>query len=314
MNYIRELKEHEILSALSKNMSSEILFHHRKPTSTSNTKETAHPISAINDVYEHNYYLVHNGKVTNYEVLKNFHEHHYKIKYSTKVFDKIKKKDIFNDSECLLHELALYLEGKKTRMNIHGLSAFILLQTDKNDAPLKLYFGRNSVMKDLKMYIDKNEFIISSEGKGDLLEIDKLFTFDYKTAKVSEKDIKFVDWGTSHEEVNQKLLTNINQDDIEDTDYLEMNNSNESEIVKGIAGKVLVLNLTDDELWEVYKANKDAHKLCITLINSFKDEATLVQLSKDSGKIAMEGNILESTLRFRGFKPEEESYKELPTA
>ena len=59
--YKRSKYEHDILGELHKNPGNEILFHHRKPTSTSNTENTAHPLCSKDNFEKHNYYMVHNG-------------------------------------------------------------------------------------------------------------------------------------------------------------------------------------------------------------------------------------------------------------
>ncbi|MEX0596059.1 MAG: hypothetical protein WD512_06115, partial [Candidatus Paceibacterota bacterium] len=186
--YHREKHEDAIFHRMKTCKSKEILFHHRSPTSTPNMIETAHPIFTKNKVYEYNYYLTHNGVIRNAELLKNLHKKEFKIKYTTEV--KVSGDKVFNDSESLLHELALFIEGKKETMSACGTMAFILLQSDKNGKPINLYYGRNS-SKELKMFMDKKELIISSDGKGSDVDEDKLWKYSYKHNNITAVDLDF---------------------------------------------------------------------------------------------------------------------------
>lgn len=181
----KEMFEHQIMRDLKKIKASEIIFHHRWPTSTPNTIETAHPIATKHDKYKHNYHLVHNGIIFNDNELKVEHEA-LGIVYETKVSDKM-----FNDSECLLHDLALAIEGIKEidKLKARGSIAFVLLQTSKEDEPEALYFGKNygSPLK-----IDYNEKIglsLASEGTGYDIPDNKLFRFDYDTKALTSQDM-----------------------------------------------------------------------------------------------------------------------------
>ncbi len=113
----RATEERGIRHYLKKHPLSEILFHHRLPTSTTNTLRTAHPIVISQPIYGHKYYLIHNGMIMNADELKIKHEQ-MGITYTTPQFSqyrnywgKIEKRYEFNDSEALAHELALYLRG-----------------------------------------------------------------------------------------------------------------------------------------------------------------------------------------------------------
>jgi len=190
MLHFRERFEHQILSDLSKNRGSEILFHHRHPTSTTNTKETAHPIYSGNN-FTNKYYIVHNGVINNsFQLYKEHTERG--LKYSTFIGIEGKEilRPIFNDSECLLMELGLYLEGKKQVIDTKGSVAFILLETNKKGVPLNLYYGRN-YGSDLKFLHSDTEIIISSEGDGKDIDVHELNTYCYKTGEFSKKKLNF---------------------------------------------------------------------------------------------------------------------------
>lgn len=194
MAYHRAKYEDEILGLMKKNKGKTILFHHRNPTSTWNSVETAHPILADDNLYKHRYYLVHNGKINNNTELKKVHEKDFAIKYKTYYEFKYGDKSwfSFNDSESLLHELAMYIEGtkKKKKLEAYGNMAFMLLQADKDNKPLNLYFGRN-YRNPLKIIHNEKELTISSEGDGELVDANKLFKFNYDTGLTTYETLDF---------------------------------------------------------------------------------------------------------------------------
>ncbi len=100
---------HGIKSYLNKYPLSEILFHHRLPTSTANPLRTTHPIIVSQPIYQHNYYLLHNGIIANASSLKAKHEQ-LGIKYVTAQQNerrRFQNSYEFNDSEALAHEVPL---------------------------------------------------------------------------------------------------------------------------------------------------------------------------------------------------------------
>lgn len=173
------------MEALDKSTATEILFHHRIPTSTNNTVGTNHPIVAINKIYKHNYWFIHNGIIGNDFQLKTDHEK-LGIKYNTEEDYR------FNDSEALMHELILVIEGikKPEEFAAKGSIAFILLQTNKNDKAEALYYGRWG--NPLKLTYIKGMMILRSEHpNASDIEENKLFRYDYKTKETTSQDIKF---------------------------------------------------------------------------------------------------------------------------
>lgn len=176
--------EKDTIDYLTKSKAKEILFHHRIPTSTRNSVKTNHPIIASNNVYKHNYYLIHNGIINNCEMLKKGHEE-LGINYTTIEGDK------FNDSESLLHELALVIEGykKESEYDIRGSLAFIMLQTDRETSELKnLFFGRSG--NPLSLFELGESVTIRSLGSQNV-QPDRLFNYDYKTGKITNREMEF---------------------------------------------------------------------------------------------------------------------------
>jgi hypothetical protein len=171
------VREGRILSLLRRDKATEVLFHHRFPTSTANVRSACHPFSTKN-YYDHNYVLVHNGVLHNEEELA---EKHYKngIEYVS-----MQEDGRFNDSEALAHDVAQFIEGKVERISAQGSIAFICIQSDGKGNKTAMYFGRNAG-NPLKMKQTKHSLTISSEGDGELVEVNKLYRWDYKTKSLT---------------------------------------------------------------------------------------------------------------------------------
>lgn len=160
----------------TKNYSDMLLFHHRMPTSTVNTKRSAHPFTTGNYFGDWEYVLAHNGSLGND---RSIHYDHEKlgIHYQTMVDGK------FNDSEALLWDFALYMQGEQEGLKVKGAAAFICIRLYKGK-PEYLYFGRNDA-RPLKMDKTKKHFNLSSEGKGQMVTTNMLHSFNYQTKKLT---------------------------------------------------------------------------------------------------------------------------------
>ena len=171
-NLVRHTQEKPILRYIKKNPSSDILFHHRIPTSTINIKNACHPFST-GDRYKTNYILIHNGWITN--DIELFQEHSKNgISYTSM------QKDLsFNDSECLLWDFARYKENDQAFMQARGAVAFICMALNEQEGD-KLYFYHNG-SEPLRMQLDESGIILASEGEGESVPEDYLFCFDYRT-------------------------------------------------------------------------------------------------------------------------------------
>lgn len=180
---IRATKERKILSKLRNNKSSDILFHHRYPTSTDNVKNACHPFST-RDFFDKKYVLVHNGWLTNAHELKAEHEK-LGITYAS-----IQPDGRFNDSEALLWDVSLYLNGKQDGLKAEGAIAFICVE--RSDTTNVLHFGRNS--SPLNMSLDNRTLMLSSEGEGTPIERDTLYTYDYASGSVYEKPLEIKEY------------------------------------------------------------------------------------------------------------------------
>lgn len=178
---------------------SEILFHHRMPTSTENLEEVTHPIVVKNDLLDHNYYVVHNGVLFNEDEQKKEYEamgFKYTTDIITKTITEIGGKTIseeetvgFNDSESFAIDLSLFLDGKKDEIESIGTIAFICIQTDKKNKVVAIHYGRNG--GNPLVLEDNNDILfLKSLGGGKDVPEDVLHTSDYVTGNVTTRDVK----------------------------------------------------------------------------------------------------------------------------
>jgi len=188
----------EVTNALKQEKSDEILFHHRIPTSTPNFEDVNHPITVKHKIFKSNYYVIHNGIISNSDDLKKEHEE-LGIKYTTemqkqelyRIGGKTKvttEEDFYNDSESFSIDLALYLEGKQEHFKSKGSIAFICFETDKRGSIKNIHYGHNS-RNPLILEENKGMFVLKSVGNGQSVEEDVLVTIDYKTGKTTENNV-----------------------------------------------------------------------------------------------------------------------------
>ena len=191
LNLKRFVHEEEALKQLRLSKATEILWHHRIPTSTINSGLSNHPLFTTGDFYTHKYYLVHNGGINNDLSLREEHEK-LGIQYNSIAKSLSGVGQGFNDSEALLHELALVLDGKKDIKDFkaYGGMAFIMLQTDRFNNALALYFGRNS--NPLTITHLKGDILsIKSENGAEEVAPNILHRFDYLEQEITRKEMIF---------------------------------------------------------------------------------------------------------------------------
>lgn len=176
-------REGRILNRLEREKkASEILFHHRFPTSTINVRNACHPFST-KDYFDNNYVLVHNGVIWNDDEVRRKH-----LKFGIEYVSEMENGD-FNDSEGLAYEVAMVLEGWQDSVETEGSIAFIVIKTDKDGNKIGMYFGRNTGSP-LKMKWTENSLTISSEGEGIDVEPNKMYEYSYETGLITYKDMK----------------------------------------------------------------------------------------------------------------------------
>lgn len=188
----RAQEEKEMREQLEASEADEIFFHHRFPTSTPNVLGATHPIFVSHKDLKYDYYVVHNGVLSNDDVLKTKYEA-LGFVYTTKVYTKYEDvffsytvKEQFNDSESLAIDVAIAIEQELDKLESKGSIAFIALQIDKETKKaVSMYYGRN-YRNPLKAEVSKDQIVISSEGNGTEVPPHKLFRLDYATNIMEE--------------------------------------------------------------------------------------------------------------------------------
>lgn len=171
------------------NPSKAVIFHHRMPSASKNKISQTHPIKVSSGDLKNDYYFVHNGVIRNEEERKKHHEKELGYKYSTAVEETgwyNKPEIMFNDSEVIAYDIARFIEGQTNKIKTYGSVAFIMLQVNKKTQKTKkVFYGRNSG-NPLKLAKSRDYIFLSSEGKGENIKEDMLYSFklnDYKITK-----------------------------------------------------------------------------------------------------------------------------------
>lgn len=179
--------EHEIIESLFKFDCPAIIFHHRQPTSTDNTVESAHPFSVT--VGDKIYHTIHNGIIYDHEELyeKMKTRHQFESVSVGENWVTKKPKIEVNDSEVLAVDLAEVISGQKKSMEATGWLAFITLVTDLELKPLEFYFGCNDAP--LLMIHDQDKLWLASEGAGTQIKSDTLYSYSLKNHTITQKPL-----------------------------------------------------------------------------------------------------------------------------
>jgi len=184
--------EAKILKKLRKQKASEILFHHRLPTSTKNYLDSTHPILVSHKNLPHDYFVVHNGIISNAKKLYAEHKalgFEYRTLATTLLQTRSYKytSEEYNDSEVFAIDFALTIGGIQQKMKADGSIAFIALAMEKKTRrPLMLYYGRDHTMP-LTIIETATARTIASEG-GQALAAHTLYTFYYDTRETAKDD------------------------------------------------------------------------------------------------------------------------------
>lgn len=184
------------LRRLKRTKTQEILFHHRMPSSTPNLRNSCHPFSTRqNDkLFKSRYIFVHNGVINNDHLLRADHKSKFGIEYTSETISTYTTTPVtkWNDSEALMYDVVLYLEEKIDKPEARGSNAFICIETSKRNTSKKLWFYRNdSNPLRIEWKVGK-KLTIRSEGKGEMIEPDILYCYDYKTDKISRSKLEMV--------------------------------------------------------------------------------------------------------------------------
>lgn len=109
----------------------------------------------------------------------------------------INKTPVFNDSECLAVDFALYITGKQRKMKSKGSIAFIAYVCDSNNKLEKVYFGRNWVGS-LDFIFTNDYLIVASElDKTDNVKPNELYIFDPIENRLTHKPLELKNGYTS---------------------------------------------------------------------------------------------------------------------
>lgn len=176
-----------------------LLFHHRFPTSTANVRRAAHPFHTGAYFGKTRYILAHNGVIRNSKELQAKHKE-LGITYSS-----VQQDGRFNDSEALLWDVALTLEGKQDKMTAYGDMAIICIKLVDGEME-KLFFGRNSG-RPLKIVRGKKSLFLSSEGEGDDVVINQLYTYSYSLNRLTHKYFRMPMWSQDFYDRTTKGVT-----------------------------------------------------------------------------------------------------------
>ncbi len=264
-----------------KNQSPIILMHHRTPTSSQNKMQETHPILVDNGSLKYKYLGVHNGVISNNDELRKTHEA-LGFAYTT-VRTNDRNQEEFNDSECLIIELARYAEKQITKLNITRGGSFILLQIDKKtDKVERIFYGRTDGSFPLKMAKDRKKIIISSEGEGNDVATEMLYSFgldDFKIEKTKlAKEEKMEEsfslgsyyrgQGSFVSELGRgKMITEINKQKSEDDDVP--------------AGQQTI----EDMIQEIYDKAEETNDAIMTNLDLFTIQRDLTEQIEDEQKI-----------------------------
>lgn len=199
------------------NPSKFIMIHHRIPTSSENKLKQTHPIVVDNLLLKHKYLVIHNGVLYNEDALKSEHER-LGFKYTTEYksesgYDRDEIK--FNDSESVAIEMALFAEKKISQTRIRGSVACIVLQcSKKTNKVLQVFYYRNT--NPLKLSKTRGKIRLSSEGEGDEVKADSLYSFNLKDYKIHRtnliNDEKAIDDKDEDEDIVEKAKEIIKTD------------------------------------------------------------------------------------------------------
>ena len=201
VNLKRTLTEEGVKKTIFEETAEIILLHHRYPTSTPNTLGTAHPIFVSNDELEYDYYVMHNGVISNHRSLKNDHDelgYVYNTEYIEKTYitynngvsEFLTEGDTkYNDSESLAIEIARYFEGKHHTIDAVGAAAVFVVTLEKGtknviDIAYGQNYGRSLARQDKKGWV-----LIASEGPGKEVPPMKFYHFNPKTFVTTESDM-----------------------------------------------------------------------------------------------------------------------------
>lgn len=219
----------------------EVLFHHRRSTSTIDIRNACHPFST-KEHFDYQYVGIHNGVVRNSRDLRKTHEE-MGITYTS-----IQQDDTFNDSEALIYDLARYFEGQVDKITAAGSVAFVVVKRDKQGKPMTLFFGHNSG-NPLVMKKTEHSLTVASTGEGDPVPVNELHIFDYETNELRTTTMYVPSYYQQPQTYAPYIPT---KSDLEDDDYFNKrynipnSSSIDTQVRKGLEDE-LIMRVGDKE-------------------------------------------------------------------
>lgn len=191
-----------------------IIMHHRNPTSSDNRISQTHPILVSNGSLKHDYYIIHNGIISNADDLREKHEKLGFI-YNTVRTGEFKREE-YNDSESLAIEMTMYIEKQTKEISIEGSAAFIIVQVEKETKKaINIFFGRKD--NPLKLSGRQGEVRLSSEGKGESILEKTLYKFSIKSPSLTKTNLNFKEkevincWDRNKKDKENEIVTTREQ-------------------------------------------------------------------------------------------------------
>lgn len=179
---------------LTLNPSKMIIFHHRQPSSSKNKISQTHPIKISHGSLKHDYYFNHNGVIYGHAERKKQQVDELGYIYSTEVPDPSfndKDKKMYNDSETLGYDIARAIEDETIKVETYGSCAFIMAQVDKKtNKVIRVFYGRNA-SNPLNLAKTRDTMFLSSEGKGEEVKPNMLYSFDLEEFKIKKRELVF---------------------------------------------------------------------------------------------------------------------------
>lgn len=275
------------------NPTKQLIFHHRQPSSSKNKISQTHPIKISSGDLKYDYYIVHNGVIQNDDARKAAHEKDLGYHYSTeaKVDGWYGKSEImFNDSECLGYDIARFIEGQTDAIKTIGSAAFIIAQVTKKGQKIrKVFFGRNAG-NPLKLEQTEDSIFLSSEGPGEVIEVDRLYSFTPAKQEIYEQEISIktssykssasTDSAAEEKATNKTEVLSAKDDDDDFDRFDSYNGFNHyaEKQAKGYAG-------TDDDEWMSWEEEE-------TLEKYFTDARNELNELEETIKLATKGEEL----------------------
>ncbi len=169
------------------NKTTGIIAHHRFPSSSENKISQTHPILVSNKELKYDYLVIHNGGIAN-DKWRKVEQEKLGYEYTTaRITDKNFPEH--NDSEALAIDLARFIEQKDKTIPAVGTAAFIAIAISKKTTKInRIFFGRNSG-NPLNLAKSNKQIRISSEGPGNEIKENILYSFNLKDFKIQKRKI-----------------------------------------------------------------------------------------------------------------------------